>query len=816
MAQRCDDLTEDRVGRLLARCPKGYLDRFDDDMIAAHCEELNQLERGRPLRCVVEELDEPAGDRVAVTVLGLDRPFLFSVITGILFGEGMTIRAGDVFSISAAERSGTSASRPGEPRPRRRFGVAPADRGGDSGAASSLPRSSPTRRPPPRRAGAATVASSMDRSVASLLDAGLIVDRFEGRRRDPGAFDAWAERIRGAFDRAAERLADDTPDADQTRAAVNARVVARLESMPDAGDGRLLPMEIAFEDTDEPVTRVTLEGQDSPAFLYALSTALSIHRLDIERVRIRQEGDRVRDELDLVDRRTRGPLDDTSQQRVRLAALLTKQFTYFLGRAPDPLRALERFGRLIEDLLAQPAVSEEGRSLSWVDLVGNPRAMRELSRLLGASDYIWEDFIRGQYESLIPLTTASGEHPRYAEPPETIPLRLEQQLDGAVGLSEQRDRLNRFKNAELYRIDLDHILSAQTSFAELSRRLTALAEVLVATSFRLVYDDLVRSYGRPVLEGGGEANYAVFGLGKLGGVALGYASDIELLFVYAGGGRTRGGKRKAISNTEFFETLTREATQFVQAKREGIFEVDLRLRPYGKNSPLAVSLDSFRRYYVDRPGSVDMPERKPAERGAHPFERLALVRLRWIAGHPQLGFDVEKLRDRAIYDEPGAIEMDPLWDLLARQKREKNAPSKGRFNAKHGVGGLADLEGVVQLLQVTHARRAPQLRTPRVDRAIESLHRAGVLTARQYAEVSGAYRFFRELINALRLLRGNAMDLFLPPADAEEATHLARRMNYRDAAAATAAERLHADLQHHSRRVSAFIEAHFDRAPPGA
>ena len=244
--------------------------------------------------------------------------------------------------------------------------------------------------------------------------------------------------------------------------------------------------------------------------------------------------------------------------------------------------------------------------------------------------------------------------------------------------------------------------------------------------------------------------------------------------------------------------------------------MDLRLRPYGKNSPLAVSLDSFRRYYVDRSGSVDMPERKPAERGAHPFERLALVRLRWIAGHPQLGFDVEKLRDRAIYDEPGAIEMDPLWDLLGRQKREKNAQARGRFNAKHGVGGLADLEGVVQLLQVTHARRAPQLRTPRVDRAIDSLHRAGVLTARQYAEVAGAYHFFRELINALRVLRGNAMDLFLPPAEAEEATHLARRMNYRDGQDATAAERLHADLQQHTRRVSAFIEDHFDRPPPGA
>ena len=798
VARRCPGLDEACLARWLDRVPGDYLERFDDDDVARHAQALASLESDKPLRVVVSDL----GDRAAaVTVVGYDRPFVFSLIAGVLFGEGLDVARGDVFSVPQA-RPESEPDKHGR-RPRRRFGVQPADPGG--AASGSTSRGS---------TGLATRAASAA-STSSPLDAAVIVDRIEGSRVDPGPFDAWARRLEAAFDRVAERLADDDRDAEQARREVNARVVARLEATTDEQAGRLLPMDIRFEAVDAPVTRVAIRGQDSPAFLYALSTALSVHRLDIQRVRIREDAEGVSDEIDLVDRRTRKPLDDHAQQRVRLAALLTKQFTYFLGRAPDPMRAIERFGRLIEDLLDQPATSLEGQSLSWVDLVGNPRAMRELSRLLGASDYIWEDFIRGQYETLIPLIHARGESPAYAAPPETLPLKLEQFLDGAVGLSEQRDRLNRFKDREVYRIDLDHILApagsgaAGSSFTEFSRRLTALAELLVATATRLVYDDLVRSYGKPTLHAGKVARHAVFGLGKLGGVALGYASDIELLYMYESGGKTTGGKRKAISNAEFFETLAREGSQFIQAKREGIFEVDLRLRPYGKNSPLAVSVESFRRYYLDGEPGRDAPP-------AHSFERLALVRLRWIAGDAELGYRVERLRDEAVYDRHDAIDLEALWDLLRRNRKEKNKDAAGRFNAKHGVGGLADLEGAVQLLQVTHARRAPQLRTPRVSRAIDSLHRAGVVTAQEYADLAGAYRFFRELINALRVLRGNARDLFLPLPDAEEATHLARRMQYRATESRPATAALDADLEAHASKVSAFFESHFDRQPPGA
>ena len=88
--------------------------------------------------------------------------------------------------------------------------------------------------------------------------------------------------------------------------------------------------------------------------------------------------------------------------------LLTKQFTYFLGGAPDPYAALRRFEHLVESVHCR----SEGR---WLELLSNPRVLQDLARLLGASDFLWEDFIRLQYEALrahAGAARAEGEHAR--------------------------------------------------------------------------------------------------------------------------------------------------------------------------------------------------------------------------------------------------------------------------------------------------------------------------------------------------------------------------------------------------------------------
>ena len=111
---------------------------------------------------------------------------------------------------------------------------------------------------------------------------------------------------------------------------------------------------------------------------------------------------------------------------------------------------------------------------------------------------------------------------------------------GVFSFEQQRERLNEFKDREIYLIDLEHILQPEVDFRAFAERLTVLAEKVVQTATERVYQHLSSRFGVPTTIGGLEARLAVMGLGKLGGAALGYASDIELLFVYSDSGRTNG------------------------------------------------------------------------------------------------------------------------------------------------------------------------------------------------------------------------------------------------------------------------------------
>ena len=193
-----------------------------------------------------------------------------------------------------------------------------------------------------------------------------------------------------------------------------------------------------------------------------------------------------------------------------------------------------------------------------------------------------------------------------------------------------RAAVERVQGREIYLFDLDHILNARdatdadafgSDFLTLSRRLTALAEQVVEAAASFAWHALRARFGEPRTVAGLPVRYAIMGLGKMGGVALGYASDIELLFVYSDSGSTAG--PEIIDNSEFFDRLVREVLRLVHAKREGIFHIDLRLRPFGAAGPLGCSLESFCTYYA-RGGP------------AHSYERLSQVRLRAVGRGPEL------------------------------------------------------------------------------------------------------------------------------------------------------------------------------------
>ncbi len=122
-----------------------------------------------------------------------------------------------------------------------------------------------------------------------------------------------------------------------------------------------------------------------------------------------------------------------------------------------------------------------------------------------------------------------------------------------------------------------------------------------------------------------------------------------------------------------------------------------------------------------------------------------------------------------------------------------------------------DLEYNVQILQVLHGNAHPRLKTPELHLALAALSDAGVLAPDETGQLLDAYAFLRHLINAMRMLRGSAQDLFLPPADSLEFAHLARRMGYRESGPLGPARQLRIDYETHTAVIRAFAERYFGR-----
>ena len=737
----CRDVDPRLVEEHLSRLNERYFERFTGDEIREHLEGLSCLNPEHPVELHIKETGH---HQVDFTVLGFDYLGVFSLMTGILAGMGFNISSGDVFTYRRREeKSGKRGLHRGRTQSRRK---------------------------------------------KDTLSRRRIVNHFSGSWTREFRFKEWAadleKRIRAIF---ALLESEDGASAEQARHQVNEMVAKELDhSQPDPSPA-LSPVLIEVDNESGEYTRLKIVSEDTPAFLYALTQAFSLHGIAIEHVQIRTREGQISDEIDVVDANGRRIEDPEALSRVKLSVLLTKQFTYFLGQAPDRYSALLRFKNLVQDILDLPAPDR------WLETLSNPHALRDLALLLGTSDFLWEDFIRLHYETLLPMLQPIVKGQRFSLPEETLAERLEETLRGAVDLEDKRDRLNAFKDQEIFHIDLDHILNPGTDFRGVANRLTRLAETVVRTAMAFCYDHLAERHGRPRTAVDMEAEAAIFGLGKLGGAALGYASDIEFLLVYGDNGTTDG--EEPIANSEFFNRLVKWTAQSIRAKREGIFQVDLRLRPHGSAGPLACSLESFCEYYG--PGGP-----------AHAYERLALVRMRAIGGSPPLGARLERIRDEMIYGAR-SIDLEALRELREKQFHEKT--EKGRQNAKFSPGGLVDLEYNVQILQVLHGNAHPRLKTPELHLALAALSDAGVLAPDETGQLLDAYAFLRHLINAMRMLRGSAQDLFLPPADSLEFAHLARRMGYREGSPLGPARQLRIDYETHTAVIRAFAERYFGR-----
>jgi glutamate-ammonia-ligase adenylyltransferase len=320
--------------------------------------------------------------------------------------------------------------------------------------------------------------------------------------------------------------------------------------------------------------------------------------------------------------------------------------------------------------------------------------------------------------------------------------------------------LHSFKNAQHLRVGVrdvvgkDDIRSTHAALADIAE--AALKQIAEREYVKLVDkygfpkigrpsdDDLANEISREIWSRfsdreGDTCDPVVLALGKLGGREPNYHSDLDLIFLFEASGQTTGRGRDGTGGTinshffsEFGQRLIRVSNQLGPFGR--LYEVDARLRPTGKSGSLAVSFDTFARYFAEGPAQL--------------WERQALCKARPVIGNAAASRHAMEIVARAAFGTP--------WrpDLAAeiRQMRFRMEEGASKRNLKRGPGGTVDTEFLVQMLQLKHGGGDTSIRMSGTLDALTALEQGGYLAPDDAEYFRGSYRFQRSIEARIRLM----------------------------------------------------------------
>jgi len=243
---------------------------------------------------------------------------------------------------------------------------------------------------------------------------------------------------------------------------------------------------------------------------------------------------------------------------------------------------------------------------------------------------------------------------------------------------------------------------------------------------------------------------------------------------------------------EYFSKIAEKTIAYLSTlTREGfVFRVDTRLRPTGSKGPLVQSLGAVRSYYAAQ---------------VETWERQAMLRAHTAAGDHAVGREFCRTVQDLIYREAdqSALKHD-IRSMRRRMEEEVGKENAGAYNIKQGVGGLVDIEFLVQYLQLLHGSRHAWVRVPGTMNALRALRKERLLVPEDHSFLAQAYRFMRLLESRMRIVTNQATSEL--SRDPEKLRPLARRMGYDDDGV-TAGQKL---LQEYE-RISAEVRAVFER-----
>ncbi|MCS7237548.1 MAG: bifunctional [glutamate--ammonia ligase]-adenylyl-L-tyrosine phosphorylase/[glutamate--ammonia-ligase] adenylyltransferase [Thermoguttaceae bacterium] len=448
-----------------------------------------------------------------------------------------------------------------------------------------------------------------------------------------------------------------------------------------------------------------------------------------------------------------------------LLAVVYEQLAAALPSCPDPdmaLNNLERFVARARNPLSLGALFER-----------DPDTLPILIRIFSTSQYL-SDILAAEPESFELVRASQG----MPYPRQVLVDDILAEVSALESEASVLSALRRFKRREILRIAYGDIVCDQ-SIHTVTAQISYLAEAILEAALYAAYRRLSQHYGAPRLADGNRARFVILGMGKLGGVELNYSSDLDLIFFYEDEGHTDGLRR--LSNAEFFEQLAGEVIRLLTTPTPlGVaYRVDMRLRPEGKEGPLAMSIPAALWYYDNR---------------GRTWERQAFIKARPVAGDRDLGEHFLRQLTPWIYRRfLSRADISGIKALKRRIEQQTRSCGAESTNVKTGRGGIRDIEFVIQFLQLLNGPDLPTVRTGNTLEAIAQLAAVGCLTEQERAILSDNYCFLRKLEHRLQIMLD--LQTHTLPSDAVALRRLARRMGYVDTPEADALEQFLADYR---------------------
>ncbi|WP_243050805.1 bifunctional [glutamate--ammonia ligase]-adenylyl-L-tyrosine phosphorylase/[glutamate--ammonia-ligase] adenylyltransferase [Dyella sp. RRB7] len=397
-----------------------------------------------------------------------------------------------------------------------------------------------------------------------------------------------------------------------------------------------------------------------------------------------------------------------------------------------PQRSREQLDRLMPQLLAVARdsvapvacllrlcrlVQAVARRSSYLALLEEqPAARFRLARLFAENAFLAERVIAQ------PLLLDDVLDPRI----EQLPLKradISAEITRVLGTLDEREaeaeleRLNEFKASVAFRLGLA-FSDGRADAVATARRLAVLAESIVLAVTALAERELAAQHGRLPGEGTG---FAVLGYGSLGGEELGFASDLDLVFVYdSKRAHLMSEGARPLEGSRWYQRLAQRVMNWltVLTRAGRLYEVDTRLRPDGSKGLLVSSLESFAAYQKSR---------------AWTWEHQALLRARPVAGDAALHAELAAVRREVLaVPRDRAAVLQEVSSMRQRWRVERDRSNASQLDLKQGLGGLLDIEFALQGLVLAHASAHPALLNITANAGlIEACRNAGLLDGRQ-------------------------------------------------------------------------------------